>query len=381
MPAHPPHVSGPAIRGRADVGRSRRRRGDGRGHWWSCAATRWLAGPSRRPRPSGLGCFDVVGCTAPTSEGRVAQDGRFEVAVPKGQTEQDDLSLTILGQHGIDRTGGHHGDASLCRPPRGRRRDHSTGRQRRLADQRQPASPTTSPAPVLGASGIPAVTHVQSGRASAARQNSSWSQSPAQDVSSGYDPRVVEDGRGLARRHGRWVRRDGSRRLHVELAGRAARSIPPSRGAPCVGRGQRGPADRTASLRIDQRDARHRVDPSTTTRSVVRAPAPAPPEPRARRDGRPGPSDPGDAHSGPGMRLHLPGRVEHRRRHLRIVAPGSPGRRHRESSSPLPSLVRSVTAVRVQTATGGFFSSLRQVSVSDESVQHPSVPCGASPIS
>ncbi len=99
IPARPTPLAGPTIRGAAVVG--------GRAAAGATVIVTTVlqsdevAGRALKATATlGIGCLDHVGCSSPTSEGRVAQNGRFILAVPKGGHGDDELSVTVLAQRG-----------------------------------------------------------------------------------------------------------------------------------------------------------------------------------------------------------------------------------------------------------------------------------------
>lgn len=228
VPAHPATVSGPAIRGRVHT--------DGAA---AAGATVIItvvlrsdevAGRTLKAASTlGFGCLDRAGCTAPSAEGRVAQDGRFIVAVPKGQTEHDDLNLTVLAQRGA----GGRVATSVTLPYA----DHVGADVGTIPLAAAAGSVITTagrnhyvPSPVFGAGASPTITM---GRATTVSGGDQFvAEGTANDVSGGYDPRVVEDGRVLL---------VSTTEGEVETAPAVFSSsllvrgglVPPSRGAAC----------------------------------------------------------------------------------------------------------------------------------------------------
>lgn len=102
VPATPSAVSGPAILGTAT---------DTAGHL-DAGATVTVAVVLRQSEQAsrdakaifslGLGCLDTQGCTAPSARGIVAADGRFAVPVPHGLTAKDGLAVTVEATRGTD---------------------------------------------------------------------------------------------------------------------------------------------------------------------------------------------------------------------------------------------------------------------------------------
>lgn len=366
VPAHPVAVTGAAIRGRVLAAAAGANTGGDRAV--VAGATVVVTVILRRDEVAGralkgtltlgLGCLDRVGCTAPTSEGRVAQDGRFEVAVPIGQTEQDDLSLTVLAQRGstgrvgttvtlpyADHVGADVGTIPLAT---------SAG-----SVVAQGGVNRYVPAAMPGASGAPGVT--MSRAASVAGGDQFVVEDPVQDVSPGYNPQLVEDGRVLLA-----STTIGS----VELAPAVFTSsllvegtlVPPSRGAACSVEGSTG-----------QSIAQH---PCGLTNGMLDSAWPL--------------QDDQLCQQGP-----CPGTVQNQARDVTVTlshpvrsglivvrgcgftcqvawsADGTTFGSWRQAPQdggtgvvfavPVPD--QMVAAVRVQTATGGFFTALRQVSV------------------
>ena len=101
-PATAPAVSGPAIRGTAI---------DTAGHVGAgvTVTVAVVLRPSEQAwrdakafLSAGLGCLDTQGCSAPSAQGVVAADGHFAVAVPHGVTDKDGLAVTVEATRGAD---------------------------------------------------------------------------------------------------------------------------------------------------------------------------------------------------------------------------------------------------------------------------------------
>jgi hypothetical protein len=293
----------------------------------------------------GLGCLDRVGCTAPTSEGRVAQDGRFEVAVPKGQTEKDDLSMTVLFQHGT--TGRVATTVTLPYA------DHIGADVGTIPLAPNAGALTTGaglthyiPAAVAGAGGVPAVTLSRAAGTGDAGQF--VVQGPTQDVSLGYDPRLIEDGHVLLA---------STAEGYVETAPALFTSsllvdgllVPPSRGATCSVEG-------SAGQQIQQR-------PCGLTNGMLDTEWTPIDDPLCRQGPCPGTLI---VIRGCGFTCQVAWSTDGATFGSWRQAPQDSGTGVTFSVA-LPDQV--VAAVRVQTATGGFFSSLRQVSIWGSSSQ------------
>jgi hypothetical protein len=306
----------------------------------------------------GFGCLDRAGCTAPSGESRVAQDGRFIVAVPKGQTEHDDLNLTVVAQRGSD----GRVATSVTLPYA----DHVGADVGTIPVPASAGSITTAagvshyvPAPVLGAGGIPAVTMARAAAVSGGDQF--VADGSASDVSAGYDPRVIEDGRVLL-----VSTTDGE----VETAPALFSSsllvsgtlVPPSRGAACSIEGAQGQAiaQHPCGLTNGMLDTSWILqdDPSCAA-----GPCPGTAQDQVR-DVTVTLAHPVRADlivvRGCGFTCQVAWSTDG-------VAFGS-WRQAPQAAGPdatfdlsLPD--QAVVAVKVQTATGGFFTSLRQVSV------------------
>jgi hypothetical protein len=355
VPSHAVAVDGPAVTGRALDTAGRPAAGA------TVVVTIDLSGSERAARNMksfaslGLACFDETGCTTPTSSGRVAGDGRFVIAAPHGDVDRrDGLVVTVVAARGadarvattvrVDRRRDGSGDAGTVVVAAGRPLLRRTPGNSRL---------------VMPPVGVAATTVVRMSRAEPVDGGSQFvERSPGTDVSGGFDPRMVEDGLVLL---------TGSQtgRVRGRAAGFSASlvtsgdTVPPSRGAGCYVLGSRG--------------QQLRQQPCGLTDGIL--------------DDTWSPRDDPRCADGPckGARDHRDSTVV-LDRPMRVgmivvrgcgfgcrVAVSTDGKRFGFwRAAPSGSTddvfvdridVSGVVAVRVRTYTGGFFSSLREVSV------------------
>jgi hypothetical protein len=357
IPAQPTPLAGPTIRGSAVVG----------GHAAAGATvvvttvlqTDEVAGRGLKAAATlGIGCLDQVGCSSPTSEGRVAQNGRFILAVPKGGQGDDGLSVTVLGQRGnvgrvatsvllpsADRTGADIGSLALA---------GSAG----TVISRDNLSHYVA-AGVPGQEGTPDVTMA---RAVATGSGDQFvTEDPVQDITLGFDPRLVEDGRVLLASTGIGTMA-GHQAVFTSSLVFDGNLVPPSRGASCSVEGSAGQA-------IDQH-------PCGLTGGLLDTEWIVHDDPACRQGPCPGPAQ----DQGRDVTVVLSHPVQANLIVVRgcgftcQVALSSDGITFgawRQAPQATGTAVifadqvpdQRVVAVRVQTATGGFFTALRQVSV------------------
>ncbi|HEY2214578.1 MAG TPA: hypothetical protein VGH31_05940 [Acidimicrobiales bacterium] len=357
IPARPTPLAGPTIRGAAVVG--------GRAAAGATVIVTTVlqadevAGRGLKAAATlGIGCLDQVGCSSPTSEGRVAQNGRFILAVPKGGHRDDGLSVTVLDQRGKvgraatsvllpspDRKGADIGSLVLA---------GSAG----TVISRDNLSHYMA-AVVPGQAGRPDITMARAVATSTGDQF--VTEDPVQDVTSGFDPRLVEDGRVLLASTATGTMA-GHQAIFTSSLVFDGDLVPPSRGAACSVEGGEGQP-------IDQH-------PCGLTSGLLDTDWVVHDDPACREGPCPGTAQ--DQVRDVTVRLAHPVQAN-----LIVVrgcgftcqvALSSDGRTFgawRQAPQAAGTAVvfadqvpdQPVVAVRVQTATGGFFTSLRQVSV------------------
>jgi hypothetical protein len=353
IPATPPTVSGPAILGTAT--------GHG-GAGATVTVTVVLRSSEQAWRDAkaifslGLGCLDAQGCTAPSAHGIVAANGNFAVAVPHGLTDKDGLAVTVEATRGTD----SRVATTLLLPP-----SAANGATVSVPLATDPAVLGVSanrarlrPPSVAGASttgGTVAMDHIDANNDSRPVADATET-----DVSSGFDIRLLEDGKAMLVSH-----QSGSvNGLPAEYSSSlvvTGHAIPGSRGAGCAVEGSDGAA-------LPQH-------PCELTNGAV--------------DQQWQPQDDPACTEGP-----CPGTLQNNHRDVTVLLPkpidatllvvrgcgftcqvqvSADGRNFGPFSGPprdstdseyvetLPGL--PVASVRVETATGGFFDSLQQVSV------------------
>jgi hypothetical protein len=357
VPPTPTPVAGPAVIGRVQDTTARSAGGA------TVVITVLLSKEERDERnlksaaSLGLGCLDAVGCTSPTTVGRVAMNGAFALAMPTGTfAATDPIAVTV-----VDERSPSARVATMVRVPR-------RGGATRLDAGLIPiaARPATlRRSPVRDALVMPAVAAstgpptVEMSRAERERDAQFVQRPPTTDVSGGYDPRLVEDGMVLlaGRQSGSWGGRSFEFSASLVTTGVA---VPASRGASCYvegGRGQRivqhpcgltdGVLDQRWSLQDDPRCSagpcrgpyqQHVRDTTVVLAAPVRA----------------------------GL-LVIRGCGDTCR--VGVSTDGKSFGSWREAGEDSPDGVfavrpgRVIVAVRIETATGGFFDSLREVSV------------------
>jgi hypothetical protein len=304
----------------------------------------------------GLGCLDTQGCTPPRASGIVAADGHFAVAVPHGLTDKDGLAVTVEAQRGSD----SRVSTTLLLPA-----SAVSGATVSVPLAADPAVLRVSanrarlqPPSVTGASTEGGT--VQMDQVDTTGDGQPVSGDSETDVSGGFDVRLIEDGKAMLVSH-----QAGSvNGLTAEYSSSlviTGHAIPGSRGAGCVVEDSHGaalpqhpcgltngaldqawqPQDDPAcaggpcpgTLQSDHRDVTVLLPkPIGATLLVVRGCA-FTCKVQVSVDG---------THFGP----------------FSGPPQDSTGNEYSESLPGLP-----VAAVRVETATGGFFDSLQQVSV------------------
>jgi hypothetical protein len=358
VPATPTPVSGPAIRGSVI---------DARGHAAAGATvtvTTVLRSSERTERDLkalfslGLGCFDTQGCSAPRATGVVAKSGGFALPVPHGMTDRDQLALSVTAARGTGATV----ETTLILPASAN--DGLTvaavplAAQPATLDREGDRARFRAPA-VRGAGAVTSVAMyaVVDGEEDPADED-------ATDVSGGFDTRLLEDGDEMLVGHQTGHVNGWPAMFSASLVV-TGHDVPASRGAACFVEGSRG-----------QRIAQH---PCGLTNGEL--------------DAAWSPTDDPACDDGP-----CPGTAQSEHRDVTIVLPRpiaasllvvrgcgftcqvqisgdgtdfgplrGPGD---DTSANTDMYVEAlpgtrVAAVRVRTATGGFFDSLRQVSVFD----------------
>ena len=356
IPATPPTISGPAILGAVT---------DSAGHLGAGATVTVMVvlrsseqawRDAKAILSLGLGCLDTQGCTAPRAQGIVAADGHFAVAVPHGLTDKDGLAVTVEATRGTDA----RVSTTLLLPA-----SAVTGANVSVPLAADPAvldvsanRATLRPPPVAGASATGGTVELDQLRTS--NDDQPFSGATQTDVSGGFDIRTLEDGKAMLVSH-----QTGSvNGLPAEYSSSlvvTGHAIPGSRGAGCSVEDSHGAA-------LPQR-------PCGLTNGVL--------------DQQWQPQDDPACADGP-----CPGTLQSDHRDVTVLLPkpieatllvvrgcgftcqvqvsadgktfgpfsGLPlNSTDNEYVETLPGL--PVAAVRVETATGGFFDSLRQVSV------------------
>jgi hypothetical protein len=300
---------------------------------------------------SSLGLYCLLGCSAPHESGFSARDGSFALQLPGPNKEHDDYNLTAAFARGPARVATsivvpwrHRSSHATLRIADGSPRLRAVGHQRFVVPPRLPAR--------YGATHFEASLQSETGTPPVASGH-------ALTVTSGYDARVVEDGQLLltTSQTGRLGGRDALFSSSLEVRGS---EIPPSRGARCVVTGSRGQPIRQ--------------DRCGLTDGVLDDDWQPADDPRCAQG--PCKGDVQNDHRDVTVKLRRPLRAT-----LLVVrgcldcsvAVSAGGNRFvnvatQPFGSPDDLLVKSlpglrVAAVRVETDTGGFFTSLREVSV------------------
>lgn len=298
-----------------------------------------------------VGFYCLLGCSAPHASGFSARDGSFALALPGPNREHDDYELTAAIAHGPARV------ATSVVVPWDRGSLHAavkvaTGspRLRALGNRRFVVPPALPPR--YGASHFAASLHAETGTPPVADGHSLT-------VTDGYDARVVEDERLLltTSRTGRQGGRDALFSSSLEVRGS---EVPASRGSSCVVTGSRGQPIRQHPCGLTDGVLEHDWQPADDPRCDD-----GPCKGRAQHD-----------HRDVTVKLRRP--VNAALLVVRgcvscTVATSADGRHFTNvATQPFGSaddvLVKAlpgtrVAAVRVETDTGGFFTSLREVSV------------------
>lgn len=353
VPASPAAVSGPAIRGTATDTSGRVAAGA------TVLVTVVLGSSEQAERDAkaiftlGLGCLDKQGCSAPSARGIVAADGRFAVPVPHGQTDKDGLEVTVEAARGTGATvsttlllpasalGGAHVSVPLAARPAVLK---VTGHHAAL-----------QPPAVAGASAAGETVEMDKVGASGTASGTE------SDVSSGFDIRMLEDGRAMliSRQSGTVDGLPAQFAASLVVTGHA---IPPSRGAACSVEDSRGGAlpQRPCGLTngaLDQMYWPLHDDPACDD-----GPCPGTIQ-NEHRDVVILLPKPIDATllvvRGCGFTCRV--QVSADGKHFSSFSGPSSDTTDTTYAQVLPGL--PVAAVRIETATGGFFDSLRQVSV------------------
>lgn len=183
----------------------------------------------------GLGCLDTQGCTAPSAHGMVAADGHFAVAVPHGITDKDGLAVTVEAARGAD----SRVSTTLLLPPSAvsgatvsvpLAADPATLRVSANHASVQPPSVTGA-----GTGGTVELDQVDNGDSQAVAGEAET------DVSGGFDIRLLEDAKAMLVSH-----QSGTvHSLPAEYSSSlvvTGHVIPGSRGADCVVEDSRGGA-------------------------------------------------------------------------------------------------------------------------------------------
>jgi hypothetical protein len=314
-----------------------------------------LSGPEQAVRTIGafstVGIFCLTGCSAPHASSFSARDGSFALSLPGPNREHDDYRLTVAAARGSARVA-----TSVVLPwSRGSYRSPVTlaagsPHLRALGNRRWVVPPSL---PVqYGAADFGASLETETGTPPVADGHSLT-------VTDGYDARVVEDEHLLLTtvQSGRQNGHDATFSTSLEVQGA---DVPPSRGSPCTVTGSRGQpiAQPVCGLTDGVLD----TDWQPTD------------DPRCA--GGPCPGSLQHDHRDVTVTLRHPLRAALLvvRGCLGCTVMVSADNRHFTSVATAPFgavddvLVKSlrgirVAAVRIQTDTGGFFSSLREVSV------------------
>jgi hypothetical protein len=298
-----------------------------------------------------VGFTCLLGCSAPHEEGFSARDGSFALSLPGPNKEHDDYNLTVAAARGPARVA-----TSVVLPwkrgsLRGAVRIAAGAPHIRSIGNRRIVVPPPLPLR-YGAHDFEASLQAETGTPPVANGHSLT-------VTNGYDARVVEDQRLLltTTQSGHEGGREALFSSSLEVRGD---NVPASRGSACVVTGSRGQPIRQSNCGLTDGVLDSGWQPADDPRC-----ANGPCKGRAQRD-----------HRDVTVKLHRPVAA------ALLVVRGclsctvfisSDGRRFtRVATQPFGSiddvLVKSlpgtrVAAVRVETDTGGFFTSLREVSV------------------
>lgn len=300
---------------------------------------------------STAGIFCLLGCSEPHKDGFTARDGSFALALPGPDTEHDDYRLTVAAAHGPARVatsvvlpwqrGSLHSAVELAA---GVPRLRAVGNRRWVVPPSLPLS--------YGATDFSAALETQTGTPPV-------SDGHALTVTDGYDARVVEDESMLLTtvQNGREEGHSAVFSSSLEVRGA---DVPPSRGSPCVVTGSRGQPIRQPTCGL--------------TDGVLDTDWQPVDDPRCADGPCPGTAQ--HDHRDVTVLLRHPLRAalvvvrgcltctlltSLDGRHFTRVGTAAFGSTDDVFVTSLPGT--RVVAVRIQTDTGGFFTSLREVSV------------------
>lgn len=300
---------------------------------------------------STAGVYCLLGCSAPHDSGFSARDGSFSLKLPGRNPERDDYRLTVATAHGPARVATSitlpwkRGSLrATVRVAAGSPRVRAVGNRRFVVPPRLPLR--------YGASHFEAALETETGTPPVTDGH-------ALTVTDGYDARVVEDERLLltTAQTGRQAGHDALFSSSLEVRGD---EVPPSRGSSCAVTGSRGQQIRQPDCGLTDGvlddDWQPRDDPRCADGPCRGR------EGRHHRDVTVTPRPP------------LAAALVVVRGCINCTVSTSPDGRHfnRVATEPFGSgddvLVTSlpgtrVAAIRVETDTGGFFTSLREVSV------------------
>lgn len=182
----------------------------------------------------GLGCLDEQGCTAPNGSGIAALDGSFAIKVPKGGNNNKGVRITVVAQRQKTRVA-----TSLTLPVSalsgldvGTIPIATVGPTTTNSGGRMHVNPPPVPGAHLGAATI-SMSRIGGTEDQPVASGSST------DVSGGVDPRLIEDGRVLLE-----SRQEGTVGTYPALVSssltRIGTAVPASRGASCHLLGAKG---------------------------------------------------------------------------------------------------------------------------------------------
>jgi hypothetical protein len=298
-----------------------------------------------------VGFYCLLGCSAPHEEGFSARDGSFELSLPGPNKEHDDYNLTAAVARGPARVatsvvvpwrhGSSHASVTVAG---GSPRVRSVGNRRFVVPPSLPLR--------YGAHDFEASLQSETGDPPVANGHSLT-------VTNGYDARVVEDQR-LLLTTAQSGHQDGHDALFSSSLEVRGNKVPASRGSACVVTGGRGQSIRQPTCGLTDGALDSSWQPTDDPRC-----ANGPCKGHVQRD-----------HRDVTVKLRRPLRAALLvvRGCLSCTVSISPDGRHfsQVATQPFGSaddvLVKSlpgtrVAAVRVETDTGGFFTSLREVSV------------------
>jgi hypothetical protein len=198
----------------------------------------------------GFACIKPGDCTAPSTTGQTAGDGAFEVAMPTGvYAATDPIAVTVVAQRGESAR-----VATTVQVPRPQGRPRLDAGRIPIAA----ATPTLRRTPTSNRLVMPrTVAHVDSVTVTMSRADRADDpfvpKPPTMDVSAGYDPRMAED--SLVLLDGRQSGSDGVRSYELSASlvvpGGA---VPPSRGSDCYLKGSRGERSTQRPCRLTDGD-------------------------------------------------------------------------------------------------------------------------------